>query len=263
VLIGTISSVTVAAEYFSFLNLPLGDATVLILGTTPVFTGIMGFILLKEKWPLSEVMAALVSIGGVVCVARPTFLFGHISIPQHKNSTAGNWEVDIPHDPTLRNLAVITALAGAFTTALGFLAVRKASSGVHSMTVLVYSSVIGGTGAAVYLCATDGLILPCSHPGARWLLLGVGVAGFMGQVTGTKAVQLQSASTVALVRYLDVPLSFAYELLFFRGELNVFSLIGAIIILIAATTAGLFQLRQEKKEARQFCPYALSKRPFI
>ena len=264
VLIGTISSVTVAAEYFSFQNLPLGDATVLIVGTTPVFTGIMGIILLREKWPISEVVAAIFSIGGVVCVARPTFLFGYISNAEHgENSTVRDWEVDVPHDSTLRTLAIVTALVGAFTTALGFLAVRKTARSVNSMTVLVYSSVIGGTGAAVYLCAREGLILPCSHPETRWLLLGIGVAGFMGQVTGTKAIRLQSASTVAMVRYLDVPVSFAYEVLFFRGELNVFSLIGAIIIVIAAITAGLFQLRQERREARQYCPYVWSKRPFI
>ncbi|XP_062500799.1 solute carrier family 35 member G1-like [Corticium candelabrum] len=252
-LIGVFSSLTVAAEYFSFRNLPLGDATVLLLGTAPVFTGVLAMLLIKEKWPLADIIAAVLSIAGVVCVARPTFIFGSLTTDmQETNETSEAWKVDTPDDDSsLRMFAIFTALAGALTTSFAFLAVRKAGNSVSYISVSIYSSVIAGVGSAIYLCVKrESLVVPCSKTQSRYLLVAIGVTGFMGQVTGTKAIQLQSASTVALVRYLDVPLSFSYEVLFFRHQLSAFSLVGATVIVIAATVAGLFKMRQDRQRRR-------------
>lgn len=61
--------------YYSLQYLSLADATVItFLG--PLATGLLGFLVLGEAFTLREVLGGIVSLGGVVLIARPAFIFG-------------------------------------------------------------------------------------------------------------------------------------------------------------------------------------------
>ncbi|GAC98824.1 hypothetical protein PHSY_006419 [Pseudozyma hubeiensis SY62] len=61
--------------YYSLQYLSLADATVItFLG--PLATGLLGFVVLREPFTLREAMGGIVSLSGVVLIARPAFIFG-------------------------------------------------------------------------------------------------------------------------------------------------------------------------------------------
>ena len=61
--------------YYSLQYLSLSDATVItFLG--PLATGYLGYLALGEKFTWKEVASGFVSLGGVVLIARPAFIFG-------------------------------------------------------------------------------------------------------------------------------------------------------------------------------------------
>ncbi|PWN47958.1 hypothetical protein IE53DRAFT_389883, partial [Violaceomyces palustris] len=63
--------------YYSLQFLSLADATVItFLG--PLGTGLLGYLILGEKFTVREAVGGITSLFGVVLIARPTFLFGRI-----------------------------------------------------------------------------------------------------------------------------------------------------------------------------------------
>lgn len=61
--------------YYSLQYLSLADATVItFLG--PLATGLLGYIVLREPFTLRETMGGIISLAGVVLIARPAFIFG-------------------------------------------------------------------------------------------------------------------------------------------------------------------------------------------
>nr|CDI56356.1 duf6-domain-containing protein [Melanopsichium pennsylvanicum 4] len=61
--------------YYSLQFLSLADATVItFLG--PLATGLLGYLVLGEPFTLRETFGGIVSLGGVVLIARPAFIFG-------------------------------------------------------------------------------------------------------------------------------------------------------------------------------------------
>ncbi|CBQ70974.1 conserved hypothetical protein [Sporisorium reilianum SRZ2] len=61
--------------YYSLQYLSLADATVLtFLG--PLATGLLGFLVLSEPFTLRETLGGILSLSGVVLIARPAFIFG-------------------------------------------------------------------------------------------------------------------------------------------------------------------------------------------
>ena len=64
----------IAFSFLSVERLPLGDSTVLVM-LSPLFASIISATFLNEPWRLTEFFATLVSLTGVVMVARPVFLF--------------------------------------------------------------------------------------------------------------------------------------------------------------------------------------------
>ena len=65
---------------FGFLaieHLPIADASVLLM-QSPVLAAVLGYFILGEPWRLPEFFSTVVSMTGVVLIARPHFLFDYI-----------------------------------------------------------------------------------------------------------------------------------------------------------------------------------------
>lgn len=72
--------------YYSLDYLSLSDATTLTF-VTPVCTGIFGAVFLSEIFGRREVCIGLLSLVGVVFIARPTFIFGERGIDDAEHAT--------------------------------------------------------------------------------------------------------------------------------------------------------------------------------
>ncbi|EDO48901.1 predicted protein [Nematostella vectensis] len=202
----------VLLKYYSFKNLSVSDATVLSF-TTPIFAALFGYILLKESLHWMDGLAAMFSLGGVILTARPSFIFG---------STTGQdiGEVWMP---------VCASLAGAIVAALAFIFVRKLGK-FEVIVIVLYLN------AAMFTTSTIGGLmdgkwsLPMCETNENWYLLLLGIAAIFLQVFMTKALALEKAVIVTLVRTSDILFAFIWQMSFFSVKPSWYSIGGGILV---------------------------------
>lgn len=71
----------------------------------------------------------------------------------------------------------------------------------------------------------------------RWMLMLIAVLGIAGQTFLTKALQIEKAGPVALMRTIDVVLAFTFQFIFFNRAPTLWSLGGALCVV--ASTSGV------------------------
>lgn len=71
---GLVGGMTLSLLYYSFRELPLGDATTIIF-SSPVIVIALSFLFLKEPCGVLRIVVVCTLFAGVILVARPPFLF--------------------------------------------------------------------------------------------------------------------------------------------------------------------------------------------
>eukprot|EP01113_Clastostelium_recurvatum_P049389 TRINITY_DN9140_c0_g1_i3.p1 TRINITY_DN9140_c0_g1~~TRINITY_DN9140_c0_g1_i3.p1 ORF type:complete len:267 (-),score=28.37 TRINITY_DN9140_c0_g1_i3:72-872(-) len=127
---GCFGFIGLSCTYYSLTVLPLSDATVLSF-LSPVFTGILARILLKERFGLPDILCTILSLMGVVFIARPEFIFGG-------HSTSNDEVIE----PLKRMVAVAISILGAVAAGFAYVTVRTIGSGVHPLVLVNYLSMI-------------------------------------------------------------------------------------------------------------------------
>jgi drug/metabolite transporter (DMT)-like permease len=191
---------------WAVVRLPLADTTVIHF-TNPVFTALLAAVFLGERLRGWETILALMALGGVVVVARPSFLVGESSAL----------------DPGV----VGVALAGAILSAAAYVTARRLTR-THDPMVIVFAF------AFVTLLGSVPATLPVfvwPH-GWEWLLLlGVGVATQGGQVYVTKALKAEKAGRAMAVGYLQIVFAAAWGILIFGETPDLWTGVGAAVII--------------------------------
>ena len=206
---GGLGFLALTCFYYGIIHLPLADATV-IQYTNPVFTSLLAALVLSEHLRPIELVLALTSLGGVVLVARPSFLFG--------TSTD-------PLDP----LAVLVALAGAVFTAGAYVTVRRLRREEPAVVVFYFALVSVLASAPL---AWPGAIAPTWRECA--LLLGVGSCTHLGQLFVTRGLQRERAGRATAIAYLQVVFAALWGTLFFQEVPDGWTAAGALVILASA-----------------------------
>jgi len=191
---------------WAVVRLPLADTTVIHF-TNPVFTALLAAVFLGERLRGWETILALMALGGVVVVARPSFLFGEPS--------------------ALDPVVVGVALAGAILSAAAYVTARRLTR-THDPMVIVFAfafvTLLGSVPATVPV-----FVWP--H-GWEWLiLLGVGVATQGGQVYVTKALKAEKAGRAMAVGYLQIVFAAAWGILIFGETPDLWTGVGAAVII--------------------------------
>lgn len=162
---GLAGTLALCCQFYAFQHLPLADATVIIF-SSPIFTGILAFLLLGEAWDGFDAMSTILCFIGVVLIARPTFIFPRPT--SHRPSVAVNdWE---------QVTASLVALCGAVLTSIALIAIRK-MKGVHFLVPVFYVALSGVaiTAGAILASGTLSSVVCGSHH--ELLILGVGWCG--------------------------------------------------------------------------------------
>lgn len=207
ILRGILGFAALSCFYYSVIHLPLADAT-LIQYTNPVWTALLAAWLLGEKMGRSEVALVFASLGGVVLIARPSFLFG--------TAAAG-----------LDPLVVGVAIAGAIFSAAAYVTVRKLGRTEDPLVIVFYFTLIT-VPAAIPGAFAD----PVWPTATEWLiLLGVGLTAQAGQVFLTRGLQIEPAGRATAVGYLQVVFAAIWGALFFAEFPDMWSFAGALIII--------------------------------
>ena len=201
---GLIGFAALSFFYYSVVHLPLAEAT-LIHFTNPVFTSIIAALLLGERLRSAQFAMTLTGIAGVAIVVQPaTLLAGGGALPP---------------------LAVASALAAALFSASAYVTVRRLRH--HDATVIVFAF------AAVSAVIALPLMLPSfvTPRGWQWpLLLGVGLATYLGQLFLTMGLQREPAGRAMSAGSVQVLFATAWGAIFFGDLPETSSIAGGALI---------------------------------
>ena len=126
-------------SYYSLQFLSLSDATVLAF-LSPTVTGILAAVFLKEPYTPKEAISGLISLGGAILVAQPSFLFGSLAEEE---------------DPEERLLAVGVALIGVCSASAAYVTIRQIGKRAHALHSVTYFCIVSRSADIIqilYLC---------------------------------------------------------------------------------------------------------------
>lgn len=209
---GLLGFAALSCFYYALVHLPLADATV-IQYTNPAFAAVFAVLVLGERMRVREIVCVAMSIGGVLLVARPGFLFG---------GSAG-----------LDPFAVAVALSGAVLSAAAYVTVRVLAN-EHHLVVIFYFAVISTLGSLPVTAMN--VVLP--RPADVLLLLGVGVSTQLGQVFMTKGLHLERTGRATATSLVQIVFAGLWGALFFSQLPGPAGLAGAGLIVAGVLLLG-------------------------
>nr|XP_056705514.1 solute carrier family 35 member G1 [Euleptes europaea] len=233
---GLLGSGAMILLYYAYQVMPLADATVITF-SSPVFTSLLAWIFLKEKYSPWDLLFTLFTIVGVVLIARPPFLFGSKVIGIDGSYT----------DHLKGTIAAVTSAVAAAST---LVILRKMGKSVHYFLSIWYYAVIGLIVCIIALFVIDAWSLP--HCGKdRFLLILIGLFGLGGQIFLTKALQIEKAGPVAIMKTMDVVFAFIFQILFLNHLPTWWTVGGALCVIASSSGTVIRKWRQNSKEAKQ------------
>lgn len=210
---GAIGVTALSLLYFALPRIPLGDATALFY-LTPIWTALAAAFILRERTAGRVLLGMAISLLGVVLVAKPSFLFG-ASLQ------------------ALDPIAVGAALTASILSGLVYTLVRKLRETDAPNVIIFYLSWMGVVGALPFAA---NWTMPS---GLDWIwLLGAGLSTLAGQIGLTRGLHLEQAGKALSVGYLQVVFAFGWGALVFATIPDVWSLLGAAIIVFSVLSTA-------------------------
>ena len=203
---------TLALFTFGVRHLPLAEAYSIFFVAPMLITALSAF-LLKERVEPARWAAIGVGLAGVLVVLRPT--------------GAGLM--------TLAGVAVLGAAAGYALSAVLVRILGRTDSG-DSMVLWLMVMVSIGAGA---LAAPGWVPVRLEH---RWILAGIAVSGFLGQIAITEAFRRGEASAVAPFEYTALAWGVGIDRVLWNVLPDRYTLLGAAIIV----ASGVYLVRRER-----------------
>ncbi|KAM3835373.1 solute carrier family 35 member G1 [Vipera latastei] len=233
---GLLGSGAMILVYYAFQVMPLADATVITF-SSPVFTSFFAWIFLREKYSLWDLLFTLITITGVVLIARPPFLFGSSVL-------------DMEESYTDHLKGTIAAIASAVAAALTFVILRKVGKSVHYFLSIWYYAIIGLIVCIIALFVMDAWTLPnCGID--RFLLISIGLLGLGGQIFLTKALQIEKAGPVAIMKTMDVVFAFIFQVLFLNHIPRWWTVGGALCVVASSSGTVIRKWFQNSKRGTE------------
>jgi len=229
---GLVGFLSFSCYYYSMSRLSLADATTL-KNCAPFYTGILGYLFLRERVSRFDLALTLVSIGGVILIVRSGADTSHPS-----GSDAGSY-----------TLGLVVGIVGSVVSACVFVAIRKVGPGVNPLVLVSYMGLVG-TVLAPFGATVQTFRVP-STTGNWWLLFGVGIFSYIGQIFFNAGVQLEKAGPASMIRNLDVAFSFIWQATILHDKPSVGSILGALVIWACVATMGARKWMQESSKARE------------
>lgn len=229
--------------------LPLPDAVVITFLVPTVLSFACSIIpSLKEPFTTQEKIGGLISLIGVILIARPTFIF-HSGTPH--NTVVSITPTEPPYvSPHQRTLAVAMALVGVLGAAGAYTTIRVIGQRAHPLISVNYFAALTTVCSLIGLLtipSVGGILFP--HGPLEWgLLISIGVSGFLLQFLLTKGLQLEKAGRAGSLVYTQMIWAVLFEWLVWGNIVSGLSLIGAALILSGAGWVNWQKWRGAGKE---------------
>jgi len=157
------------------------------------------------------------ALSGLVLIAQPSFLF------------SGSQETVEAHG---RSLGITFACLAAVLSAVALVSVRKIGFRVpFSMSMFCYAFV-GTSSSFVLMAFSSSYSLPCLRD--AMFMLAIGAIGAIQLAFLTLALQNGPAGPITVVLTIRVAFAYVLEFIFLRFSPSLYSLIGAILVLVSS-----------------------------
>ena len=198
--------------------MPLAETTILLF-TSPLFTVLISFVILRENVGIMRLSAVLVGFTGVVIMANPT--------------------ADVAALPML---GILIGLGWGFSSGCVDACLRWLGSTENSMTTVFYFVLFG--------TITTSLHWPFAQThnesfsiDALWIICGLGIAGLLSLLSKTQSFRLAEASLIAPVMYSMIIWTMIFDYLIWDKTPGMNVIVGAIIIV----SSNMFILYRETR----------------
>ena len=214
-------SLGLLCAFYALTHLPVSTALTLS-NTVPVWVTLLAWPALGLR-PHASVWAAVAAgLAGVALIQRPDVSGG--------------------------NLAGLLALASAFGTATAMIGLNKLGR-LDARAVVTHFSGVSTLFTLAFLLLSPAAVdfRPLRDAPTLLLLVGVGLAGTLGQLAMTKAFALGSPSKVSVVGLTQVVFALGFDLLIWRRSFDLLTVCG--ILLVLAPSAWLILHTPLKRDA--------------
>lgn len=206
---GVLGTAALMCVYYAVTTLPLAEATVLQY-MHPVFTAVLGFIVLKERLQGATLVSIVLCLGGLYLMVQPNL----------------NTSIDSALPP----FSVAIALLGALGSSVAYVIVRKLSRSEDSSVIILYFPMVALPVSMVLMW--PDFVMP-SLP-LTFLLVLVGVFTQIGQYGLTKAMQTQQAGEASAYAYVQIVFSTLIGIAVFQELPSMWTYLGGGLIVAGA-----------------------------
>ena len=204
--------------FYALIHLSMAQATVLQY-LHPVFTALLAFLFLAERPTTATLACITLSLLGLACIVSPYWVASG-------TTPAPLWPV-------------LAGLGGAFGSGVAYTLVRKLVATEHPSVIVLYFPLVCAPGAL--LLGGADFVWPTA---AGWcVLLGVGCFTQLGQLALTKAMQLDAASRVTSLSYVQIIFAAILGWWAFGEIPTQTTLLGGGLILLGAIVSAWMQPR--------------------
>jgi len=197
---------SVVMYFYAIQHISLADGTMLN-HASPVLVLVLSWWFLGERLSKKALFYVVLAFLGVLLVLKPGF--------------------------RINNLAGFLGVCSAFTAAIAYVAVKKATRKVSPEYIVFTFAVVGTLASAIP--AYRSFIMPTALQGVY--LLGVGIFATLAQIAMTRGYSLLPASVAAPMLLITVVFSTLWGWLFW-GELpDALSALGAVCVAVGLTLA--------------------------
>ncbi len=228
ILRGALGSIAMASHFNAVHLIPVGVATTLFF-TNPIWTILLSHFTLGERIGKHEILATVLSFGGVVLVADP---WNEQSLVASKMNALGF---------ALALFAACMA-AGAYTTLRSVAPQVSFMSNVMSLGVFATMAGVALGGVSVHELTRD--------PRGIAFAVVASVCGFLGQCCVSEAYRYCRAGTGALMRNLDLPLVYIAGLWVLHEVPKLFAVLGSLLVVSGSLLLGLESVKRRESNRR-------------
>ncbi|KAF8723817.1 hypothetical protein AX14_009144 [Amanita brunnescens Koide BX004] len=226
--------------YYTLQYLSLSDSIVLTF-LSPLCTAIGGSFLLGERFSKREALASIVSLLGVVLIARPPFMFGYIL---HHHAKESRTAIESGVTTEQRMVAVCVSLIGVLGQTCAYISIRAIGKRAHHLHNMAYFSLWSIIVSSVVMIATR---IPMAIP-KQMLSLGmlalIGIFGFIAQTLMTIGYQIEAAGRASMGIYSQLIFGVILERLVFGTVPVMLSILGTCLIMGSALYITMTKVRE-------------------
>lgn len=240
---GVIGFFGVFGLYYSLQYLSLSDA-VSITFLIPMVTAFFAWIALGERYSILEGVCALCSLGGVLLIAKPDFLFGaepSAEVPESDTAESSSSK--------LRLLATAVGLVGVCGASAVYVLLRKIGKLCHPLISVSYFALLTCVVTFGITVVSPAIPFQMPHTGHQWFLfILIGISGFFMQFCLAAGLQREKAGKSSLMIYTNMVFALFWDFAIWRHLPGLLSILGTALIVANAYIVIKYKPATEEAE---------------